>query len=71
MMSVTFGIDVSASSGSAQKVTGRFESRPLKHPDQHWSMLLREISCNFVDRVLRIRSQAIHEITPSYMKEHE
>jgi len=31
-------------------------------------------SCDFVyfvDRVLRIRSQTIHEITLSYMKDHE
>jgi len=34
-------------------------------------VLLREVSCNFVDRVLRIRSHTIHEITLSYMKEHE
>jgi imidazolonepropionase-like amidohydrolase len=31
-------------------------------------VLLREISCNFVDRVLRIRSHKIHETTRSYTK---
>jgi len=30
-----------------------------------WFVLLREISGNFVDRVLRIRIHTIHEITPS------
>jgi len=30
-----------------------------------------EISCNFVDRVLRIRSHTIYEITLSLTKEHE
>jgi hypothetical protein len=39
--------------------------------DQHWFVLLRKISCNFVDRVPRIGSQTIHKITLSYMKEHE
>jgi hypothetical protein len=39
--------------------------------DRHWLVLLREISCNFVDRVLRIRSHEIHEIRLSYTKEHE
>jgi hypothetical protein len=35
------------------------------------SVLLPEISWNFVDRVLRIPSHTIHEITLSYLKEHE
>src|SRR5437867_3193252 len=36
-----------------------------------WFVLLREISCNFVDRLLRIRSHTIHEITLNSTKEHE
>src|SRR5881397_2745291 len=36
-----------------------------------WFVLLREISCNFVDRLLRIRSHTIHEITLSSTKEHQ
>ena len=78
MMRVTCGIDsVSALSGFAQKVTGRFEARQLKLTDEHGSVLLREISCNFVDRVHGIRRHTIqkvqerHEITPSYLKEQE
>jgi len=39
--------------------------------DQHCFVLLREISCNFADSVLRIRSHTIHEITLSYMKENK
>jgi hypothetical protein len=39
--------------------------------NQYWFVLLREVSCNFVDRVLTIRSHTSHEITLSYMKEHE
>jgi len=31
----------------------------------------REISCSFVDRMLGILSDTIHEITLSYLKEHE
>ena len=39
--------------------------------DQHCFVWLREISCNFVDRVLKIGSHTIHEITLSHIKEHE
>ena len=39
--------------------------------EEQQSVLLREVSCNFVDRVLRIRSHTIHEITLSYLKGHE
>jgi hypothetical protein len=34
-------------------------------------VLLRESSCNFVDRVLEIRSHTIHEMTLRYRREHE
>src|SRR5712691_6060520 len=34
-------------------------------------VLFREISCNFVDRVIGIRSHTIHEITLSSTNEHE
>lgn len=51
----------------AQRVTDPTESAK----DQHRFVLLRKISCYFVDRVLRMRSHTIHEITPSEIKEHE
>ncbi|MEO8434311.1 MAG: hypothetical protein ABI596_05410 [Pyrinomonadaceae bacterium] len=34
-------------------------------------VLLRVISCDFVDRVLTIRSHTIHEITLNCTEEHE
>ena len=56
-----------SSIGFAQK-GGRFQADQLRSA---WFVLLREISCNFVDRLLRIRSHTIHEITLNSTKEHE
>jgi hypothetical protein len=36
---------------------------PESIQDEHWWVLLSEISCNLVDHVLRLHSDAIHEIT--------
>jgi len=55
--------------GFAQKVTGPVRSGLPR--EQRWLVLLRAISCNFVDRVPGICGHTIHEVTPSYLKEHE
>jgi hypothetical protein len=49
-------------------------SAAAEHRERLRSALARAFvrnSCNFVDRVLRIGSHTIHEITLSYIKEHE
>src|SRR6185503_14825881 len=52
-------------------VTGRFSADNRERLRSSWFVWVREIPCNFVDRVLRILDHTNPQITLSYTKEHE